>query len=83
MFFIILREVDLENFSPRLIEMVGVFLNTFTSDGKYPLEGCGNFQFPFQTQLSEKRESFAEVFVRFLDSTSNFKHFEKKDDRHR
>ena len=83
MFFIILREVDSENVSPRLGEIVGVFLNTLTSDGKYPVQGRENFQLPFQTQLSEKRKPFAEVFVPFLDSTSNFKYFERYDDCHR
>ena len=33
-------------------------------------------------QISEKRKSFSEFFVRFQESTSNFKHFEKKDDGH-
>ena len=82
MFFIILREVDSENVSPRLAEIVGVFVNTLTSDGKYPVQGRENFQLPFQTQLSEKRKPFAEVFVPFLDSTSNFKYFERDDDCH-
>ena len=63
-------------------EIGGVFLKTLRSDGKYPVEGCENFQLPFQTQLSEKRKPFAEVFVPFLDSTSNFKYFERDDDCH-
>ena len=69
MFFIILREVDSENVSPRLAEIVGVFVNTLTSDGKYPVQGCENLELPIQTQLSEKRKSFCEVFVPILDST--------------
>ena len=63
-----------------LDEIVGVFLNTLTSDGKYPVEGCENFQLPFQTQLSEKRKTVAQLFVPFLDSTSNSEHFERNDD---
>ena len=63
-----------------LDEIVKVFLNTLTSDGKYPVEGCENFQLPFQTQLSEKRKTVAQLFVPFLDSTSNSKHFERNDD---
>ena len=27
-------------------EILGVFLNTLTSDGKYPLQGCENLQVP-------------------------------------
>ena len=63
-----------------LDEIVGVFLNTLTSDGKYAVEGCENFQLPFQTQLSEKRKTVAQLFVPFLDSTSNSEHFERNDD---
>ena len=33
-------------------------------------------------QVSEKRESFSQFFVPCMGSTSNFKHFEKKDDGH-
>ena len=34
-------------------------------------------------QLSLKRKAFSSFFVRLLESTSNFKHLEKKDDGHR
>ena len=50
-------------------EIVGVFVNTLTSDGKYPVQDCENLELPIQTQLSEKRKSFCEVFVPILDST--------------
>ena len=33
-------------------------------------------------QLSEKRENVSEFFVPFLESTLNFKDFEKKSDGH-
>ena len=33
-------------------------------------------------QLSLKATIFSVFFVEFLESRSNFKHFEKKDDRH-
>ena len=63
-------------------EIVGVFLNTLISDGKHPVQGCENFQLPFQTQFSKKRKPFSGVFVPILDCTSNFEHFERKDDCH-
>ena len=63
-------------------EMLGLFLNTLTSDGKYPLQGCENLQLLIQMKLSEKPKNFSEFFVPFLDSTANFEHFERKDDRH-
>ena len=81
-FFIILREVDSKNVSLVTDEILGVFFNTLTADGKYPVQGCGNVQLPIQIILSEKQKTFSEIFVPFLDSISNFEHFERKDDRH-
>ena len=36
-------------------EMLGLFVNTLTPDGKYPVQGCENLQLPIQMQLCEKR----------------------------
>ena len=55
-----------------------MFVNTLSADGKYPVEYYGNFQLPIQMQVSEKRKSFSQFFVPFLECTSNFKHLEKK-----
>ena len=63
-------------------DVLVVFVNRLTADGKYPVQDCENLLLPIQMQLSEKRKTFIEFFVPFLESTSNFKHFEKKDDRH-
>ena len=59
-------------------EILEVLLNILTADGKYRVQGCGNMQLPIQMQLSEKQKIFSEIFIPFLESTSNFKHFEKK-----
>ena len=63
-------------------EILGVFLKTLRSDGKYPGQGCENLEVRIQMQVSQKQKTFSDFFVPFLKSTSNFKHFEKKDDRH-
>ena len=63
-------------------EMLALFVNTLTSDGKYPVQGFENLQLPIQMQLSQKWKTFSEFYVPFLDSTSNFEHFDRKDDRH-
>ena len=63
-------------------EILRVFVNTLTADGKYPVQECQNLQLPIEMQLSETRKSFSKFFVPFLESTSNFNHFEKKDDCH-
>ena len=65
-----------------LAEILGMFVNTLTGDGKYPVQGCENLQLPIQMQLSENWYSFSEFFIAFLESTSNFKHFEKRDGCH-
>ena len=63
-------------------EILGVFLNTLTDDAKHPVQDCENLQLPIQMQLSEKRKTFSELFVPYLESTSNFNLFQRKDDRH-
>ena len=40
-------------------QILGVFVNTLTADGKYPVQRCEKFQLPIQMQLSEKRKSFS------------------------
>ena len=57
-------------------KILGVFVNTLTADGMYPLEDWENLTLSMQMQLSEKRKTFSEFFVPFLESTGNFKHFE-------
>ena len=47
------------------------------------MEGWESLRFPIQMQLSEKRKKFSRFFVPYLESTSNLKHFEKRDDGHR
>ena len=59
-------------------EILGMFVNTLTADGRYPVQGLQNLTVPFQIQLSEKRKTFDQFFVPFLESSSKFKHFEKK-----
>ena len=44
-------------------EILGVFVNTLTADGKYPVQGCENLQLPIQMQLSEKQKTFPQFFV--------------------
>ena len=59
-----------------------VFRNTLSANDKYPVQDCENFSSGIQMLLSLKPRAFSCSFFPFLESTSNFKHFEKKDDRH-
>ena len=63
-------------------EILRVFVNTLTPDDKYRVQDSENLTLPIQKEFSEKRKTFSQFFVLFLEFTSNFKHFEKKDDRH-
>ena len=63
-------------------EFLVVFVNRLTADGKYPVQECDILQLPIQMQLSEKRKTFSEFFVLFLESTSNLKDLKKKEHCH-
>ena len=63
-------------------EILDVIVNTLTANDKYPVQDWKKLPQAIQMQLSEKRKAFAQFFVPFLHYQSNFKHFEKKDDRH-
>ena len=55
-----------------------MFRNTLTANDNYPVQDCENLPSPIQMSLSLERNFFSDLFVPFLESTSNFKHFEKK-----
>ena len=59
-----------------------VFVNRLTADGKYPVLDFETLLLQIPMSLSEKRNSFSEFFVLFVESTPNFKDFEKKDHCH-
>ena len=61
-------------------EVLVVFVKSLNADGKYPIRHCDNLRLPIQMQLPEKRKTFSEFLVPFLESTSNFKHLQKIDD---
>ena len=74
-FFIILTEVYSENVSPSVRSNLRVIVNTLTANHKHPDQDCENLQLPIQMQLSQKRKTFSWIFIPFVESTSNFKHF--------
>ena len=53
-------------------EILLVFVNTLTADGKYSVQDSKNLQLRIRMQLSEKRKSFSRFFVPFLQSTWKF-----------
>ena len=59
-----------------------MFRNTLTANDNYPVQDSENLSSPIQMHFSLKPNIFSDFLVPFLESTSNFKHFEKKDDHH-
>ena len=59
-----------------------MFRSRLTVNDKYPVRDCVNLLSRVQMQLSLKPTIFSDLFFPFLQATSNFKHFEKKDDSH-
>ena len=65
-----------------VFEVLGLFVNTLTAENKFSLRNSENLPQQFQMQLSKKRETSSVFFLLFLKCTSNFEHFEMKDDPH-
>ena len=61
-----------------ILQILGLFFNTWSADEKYSLGERENLQQPSQTQLYKKLKAFSHFFIAFLNSAPNFEHFEKK-----
>ena len=59
-----------------------MFRNTLTANDNYNVQDFWNLSFRIEMELYLKQTIFADLFVSFLETTSNFKNFEKNDDRH-
>ena len=57
--------------------------NKLSADGKYSLLTSDNLTQTIQMQLYQKQKYFSEFYITFLKCSSNFEHFQKKDDSHR
>ena len=63
-----------------ICELAQDFIKTLPADHKYSLFYIFNLQVLYQMQLSEKLKLFAEILFPFSKYSSNFEHFETKDD---
>ena len=59
-------------------EIFGVFVNTMTADGKYPVEDCENLPLSIQMQLSEKQKKFSDFSLHFLNLNKKLNILKKK-----
>ena len=62
-----------------ICEILGLFVNTFTTNDKYCLRNSDNLLQPIQMHLS-KKNTFSGIFLLFLKFTLYFEHIEAKDD---
>ena len=65
-----------------ICKILGLPVNTLTTDDKYSLINRDNLTEPIQNQLSKKQKTFCQFLFAVLKCRSNFKHFGKKDDPH-
>ena len=65
-----------------ICKILGLFVKTFTADGKCFLLNRDNLRKPIQIQLSEQEKKFPEFFCAILISTINFEHFQNEIDPH-
>ena len=57
-------------------------VNTLSADNKYSLRYSETLRQPIRMILSKKQNTFFQYFAKFLKVTSNFEHFERKNDPH-
>ena len=65
-----------------LCKILRLFVNTLTDDDRYSLLNRNNLTLSIQILLSQKKNTFSELFSEFFKPTLHFKHFQKKDDPH-
>ena len=63
-----------------LYEILRLFVNALTADGKYSDSNMQNFPQQIQTPLSQKQKTFSGFFIAFLKCAWNLEHFQKKDE---
>ena len=61
-------------------EILRLFVNALTADGKYSSSNMENLPQQFQTSLSQKQKTFSGFFIAFLEWAWNLEYFLKKDD---
>ena len=59
-------------------EILGVFVDKLTADGKYPIEDCENLQLPIQMHISEKGKIFLRFLLHFMNLHQNLNILKKR-----
>ena len=66
-----------------ICKILTIFINTFTAYDKYSVLNREYLIHPIHMQLSQKQNTFSELFSASPKPRLNFAHIEKKDDTHR
>ena len=83
-YLILAKSIELEKVSLiDICKILGLLVNTFAADEKYPVVSKDNLTIPIQMQSSQKQNTFLKFFAAFLKSSLNFGYFEKKYEPHR
>ena len=56
-------------------QILGLLVNTYAADEKYPVLTRENLTIPIQMQLSQKQKTFSQFLGAFLKSGINFKYY--------
>ena len=63
-----------------LYEILRLFVNALSADGKYSGSNMLNLLQQFQTPLYQKQKTFSGFFIAFQKCAWNLEHFQKKDE---
>ena len=58
-------------------QILGLLVNILAADDKHPVLKRNNLTIPIQTELSQKRKTFSQIFAAFLKARLNFKYFQE------
>ena len=61
-------------------EILRLFVNTLTTDGKYSSRNIQNLTQQLEMAISQKQKTFYRIFITFLKSSTNSDNFVKKDE---
>ena len=61
-------------------EVLEVFVNTLTADGKYSIGNMQNLTEQLPTAISQKQMTFTGIFITYLKSRKNSDDFDKKNE---
>ena len=81
-YWYLLRQLSYQKSLLVICKFSRIFIDTLIADGKYSLSNRDNLTQHIQMQLCPKEKHFSEFFSRFLKSSLNFEHFQKKNDSH-